>query len=130
MFIFWNAPLWGVRVRLALSLSLSLSPFLSLFLSLLALALSLSPSLFFSLFLSLSLSLFLSLSLSLSFSLGLACFVPVTVGVNVVRVPLLFFLAHGANRTGFFRKSRFEGALEFPWLVLCVMFTYFRMSVF
>ena len=37
----------------------------------------------------------------------------------------LFFLVHGANCTGIFRKNRFVRALEFPWLVLCVMFIYF-----
>ena len=94
------------------SLSLSLSFYRSIALSL---SFSLSPSL------SLSLSLFLSRSRSLR-----AC----DCGSQCGLVPLTFFLAHGANRAGFFRKSRFVGALEFPWLVLCVMFTYFRISVF
>ena len=40
-------------------------------------------------------------------------------------MPLTCFFAHDANRTGIFRKNRFVGALEFPWLVLCVMFKYF-----
>ena len=67
---------------------------------------------------------------SKSKSLGLARFVPVTVGVSVGSRATHFFLAHGANRAGFFRKSRFAGALEFPWLVFCVMFTSFQISVF
>ena len=61
----------------------------------------------------LSLSLLLSFSLSPSFSLSWP------------RVPLICFLAHGANRTGIFIKNRFVGAVEFPWLVLCVLFRFF-----
>ena len=40
-------------------------------------------------------------------------------------MPLIRFLAHGANRTGIFIKNRFVGAVEFPWLVLCGLLRYF-----
>ena len=64
-------------------------------------------------FRNLSLSLSLSFSLSPSFSLSWS------------RVPLICFLAHGANRTGIFIKNRFVGAVECPGLVICVLFRYF-----
>ena len=73
-FIFWNAPLWGVRVRLSLSLSLYRS---------LALVLALALTLSLSLSLALSLSFFLSVSLASCLWLWESVW---------ARVPLTFFL--------------------------------------
>ena len=87
----------------------------------------LSLSLSISLSLSLSLYLSPSLSLSLSLSLALARFVPVTVGVGS-HAAHFFFLGHGANRTGIFRKKPCCGHIGVLCFVLCL--DIFRISVF
>ena len=79
--------------------------------------------LFFFLFLSLYLSLSLSLSLALVFALALARFVPMTEGAWACVPPI--FLAHGAIAPAFSKRNRLVGTLEFPWLVLCVVFRLF-----
>ena len=66
-----------------------------------------------------------NLSLSLSLSRSRSRSRPHSLSPSWPRVPLICSLAHGANRTGIFIKNRFVGAVEFPWLVLCVLFRYF-----
>ena len=71
-----------------------------------------------------SLSLSLSLSISIALALALARFVPVTEG-SWARVPFTFFLPMAPIASAFSKRNRPVGRLEFPWLLLCVMFDFF-----